>query len=154
MSQERIPRRHSRFSDRMGLDAWSALLTFFTLTGAAAATVLEPVNLSNEELLVLICLAHAGDALSVGALERASFLQAGRLRRIVDKLERRQLIAWRRSRADRRKVLVRMKGAGRRLLDDLTPAIFDLVRRVAEALGQEDTEFMRAKLRKIVSSSR
>jgi hypothetical protein len=60
VSQERIPRRHSRFSDRTGLDAWNELVTFFNLIGSAVAAVLEPVKLSNDELLVLICLAQRG----------------------------------------------------------------------------------------------
>ena len=102
MSQERIPKRRSRFSDRMGLDAWSALLAFFNLIQTAVAAVLEPVNLSNDELLVLICLAHAGDSLSIGEIERTTLFQEERLRRVVDMLEERRLITWRRSRADRR----------------------------------------------------
>jgi DNA-binding MarR family transcriptional regulator len=153
VSQSGLPRRRSRFSDRMGLDAWSALLTFFNLIGAAVAAVLEPVELSSDEFVVLICLAHAGGALSVGEIERASLLGAGRLGRAVDKLEKRRLIAWRRSTADRRKVLVRMKSAGRRLIESLSPAMLELVRSVVEPLGRESTEFMRAKMRKILASA-
>lgn len=153
MSQSGLPRRRSRFSDRMGLDACSALLTFFNLIGAAVAAVLEPVELSNDEFVVLICLAHAGGALSVGELERASLLGAGRLGRAVDKLEKRRLIAWRRSTADRRKVVVRMKSAGRRLIESLSPVMFELIRSVVEPLGRESTEFIRAKMRKILSSA-
>jgi DNA-binding MarR family transcriptional regulator len=153
VSQEGLPKRHSRFRDRRGLDAWSTLLTFFNLIRTAVAAVLEPVSLSNDELLVLICLAHAGGALSMGAIQRSTLLQAGRLRRVVDELEARRLVAWRRSRADRRKVLVRMTRAGRQLTDSLSPVIFELIRRVTEPVGQESTEFMRAKMRKILSSA-
>ena len=153
MSQEGLPRRHSRFSDRTGLDAWNELVTFFNLIRTAVAAVLEPVNLCNDALLVLICLAHAGDALSMGEIERSTLLQAGRLRRVVDELEARRLVAWRRSRADRRKVLVRMTKAGRQLTDSLSPVMFELIRRVMEPVGQESTEFMRAKMRKILSSA-
>jgi DNA-binding MarR family transcriptional regulator len=137
----------------MGLDAWSALLAFFNLIQTAVAAVLEPVNLSNDELLVLICLAHAGDSLSMGEIERSTLFQAERLRRAVDKLEERRLITWRRSQADRRKVLVRKTKAGRQLIESLSPVMFDVVRRVAEPVGQESTEFMRAKMRKILSST-
>jgi len=153
VSQERLPRRPSRFNDRMGLEAWNTLLAFFNLVTTAVAAVLEPVNLSNDELLVLICLAHTDGVLSMGAIERSTCLQAGRLRRVVDKLEERRLITWRRSRADRRKVLVRMTKAGRQLIEGLSPAIFDIISRVVEPLGQESTEFMRAKMRKIISSA-
>lgn len=153
MSQERLPKRHCRFRDRQGLDAWSALCPFFNLIGSAVAGVLKPVNLSNDELLVLTCLAHAGDALSMGEIKRATLLQAGRLRRVVDKLERRRLIAWQRSRADRRKVLVRMKGAACQIVERLSPVMFDLVGRVVEPLGADSTEFVRAKMRKILSSA-
>jgi len=153
VSQERIPKRRSRFDDRMGLDAWNTLLTFFNLVQTAVAAVLEPVNLFNDELLVLTCLAHAGDTLSMGEIERSTLFSAERLRRAVDKLEERRLITWRRSRADRRKVLVRMTKAGRQLIESLSPAIFDIIRRVVEPLGQESTEFMRAKMRKIISSA-
>jgi DNA-binding MarR family transcriptional regulator len=71
----------------------------------------------------------------------------------VDKLEKRRLIAWRRSTADRRKVLIRMKSAGRRLIESLSPAMLELVRSVVEPLGRESTEFMRAKMRKILASA-
>jgi DNA-binding MarR family transcriptional regulator len=151
VSQEGLPRRHIRFGDRRGLDAWSLLLTFFSLMGAAVAVVLGPVNLSNDELLVLICLAHAGGDVSMGQLERSTLLRAARLRRVVDKLETRRLAAWRRSRADRRKVLVRMTKAGRQLTESVSPEMFDLVRGVTEPLGVASTEFMRAKMRKILS---
>ena len=153
MSQDRLPRRRNSFSDRRGLDAWSVLLTFFSLIDSAVATVLESVKLSNDELLVLTCLAHAGDTLSMGEIERSSFLQTARVRHAVDKLEARRLVAWRRSRADRRKVLVRMTKTGRELTDSISPAMFELVRKVAEPAGQEAMEFMRAKMRKIISSA-
>jgi DNA-binding MarR family transcriptional regulator len=153
VSEERLPSRHNRFSDRRALDAWSVLITFFSLIDTAVAAVREPVKLSNDELLVLTCLAHAGDTLSMGEIERSSFLQTGRVRRAVDTLETRRLLAWRRSRADRRKVLVRMTKAGGQLTDTLSTAMFELVRNVAEPIGQEATEFMRAKMRKIISSA-
>jgi DNA-binding MarR family transcriptional regulator len=153
VSQERIPRRHSRFSDRTGLDAWNELVTFFNLIGSAVAAVLEPVKLSNDELLVLTCLAHAGDTLSMGDIQRSSFLQTARVRHALDRLEARRLVAWRRSQADRRKVLVRMTKAGRQLTESISPAMFELVRKVAGPAGREATEFMRAKMRKIISSA-
>jgi DNA-binding MarR family transcriptional regulator len=54
---------------------------------------------------------------------------------------------------DRRKVLVRMTKAGRRLTDRLSPVMFELVREVAEPVGQEATEFMQAKMRRMLSSA-
>ena len=146
MSQDRLPRRRNRFGERMGLDAWNRLVTFFNLIRTAVATLLEPVNLSNDKLLVLVCLAHAADALSMGQIERSTLLQAGRLRMVLDKLERRRLVAWHRSRADRRKVLVRINKAGLQVVESLGPAMFELVDRVAEPLGPDATEFMRAKM--------
>ena len=153
MSHEGLSRRRSRFSDRMGLDTWSVLLTFFNLIGAAVAAVMKPVNLSNDELLVLICLAHAGGTLSMGEIERSSFLHTARVRRTVDKLEARRFLAWSRSRVDRRKVLVWMTKAGRQLTESISSPMFDVVLRVAEPVGQEATEFLRAKMRKMVSSA-
>ena len=153
MSHEGLPRRRIRFGDRRGLDAWSVLLTFFSLIDTAVAAVREPVNLSNDELLVLICLAHAGGDVSMGELERSTLLRAARLRQLVDKLDGRRFAAWRRSRADRRKVLVRMTKAGGKLTESLSPAMFELIRKVMEPVGQEATEFMRAKVRKMISSA-
>ena len=60
MSQEGLPKRRSTFRDERGLEAWSTLLRFFNLLRKAAAARLEPVDLSDEELVVLICLAHTG----------------------------------------------------------------------------------------------
>jgi DNA-binding MarR family transcriptional regulator len=62
-------------------------------------------------------------------------------------------VAWQRSRADRRKILVRIKKAGLHLVESVGPAMFELVRRVVEALGQDGTEFMRAKMRRILSNA-
>ena len=153
MSQEGLPRRRIRFGDRRGLDAWNTLLVFFNLVHTAVEAILRPVKLSNDELLVLICLAHTNGALSMGAIERSTFLRAGRLRRTVDKLERRRLISWHRSRADRRRVLVRIRKAGLQLVEGLGPVMLELVGKVGEALGEDGTEFVRAKIRKIVSSA-
>jgi DNA-binding MarR family transcriptional regulator len=154
MSEERLPSRHNRFTDRRGLDAWYTLLTFFNLVRTAVSSVLEPLKLSNDEFLVLICLAHSDDALSMGAIERSTFLPPGRVRRAVDKLEERRLLTWRRSRADRRTVLVRMKKSGLQLIEGFAPIMFELVARVAMPLGEGGTEFLRAKMRKIMSTAR
>jgi DNA-binding MarR family transcriptional regulator len=89
----------------------------------------------------------------MGEIQRSSSLQTARLRRAVDKLEERRFVAWRRSRADRRKVLVRMTKAGRQLTESISPAMFELIRKVAEPAGREATEFMRSKMRKIISSA-
>jgi DNA-binding MarR family transcriptional regulator len=97
--------------------------------------------------------AHSGDALSIGAIARSTLLPAGRLRRALDKLEARRLIAWSRSGIDRRKVLVQTTKAGRRVLDVLAPTMFDLIGGVVEPLNIESMEFMRAKLRKMISNS-
>jgi DNA-binding MarR family transcriptional regulator len=137
----------------MGLAAWNTLASFFNLIGATVESVLARVKLSNDELLVLICVAHAGDALSIGAIERATLLPAGRLRRALDELDARRLIAWSRSGIDRRKVLVQTTKAGRRLFDTLAPTMFDLIRGVVEPLSIESMEFMRAKLRKMIWSA-
>lgn len=150
MSQEGLPRRRSTFRDGRGLEAWSTLLRFFNLLRKAAAATLEPVDLSDEELVVLICLAHTGGTVSMGEIGRSSLLQAGRLREVVDKLETRRLVACQRPRKDRRKVLTRIERAGRQLLDNVAPTMFGLISRVVEPLGEDGTEFMRAKLRKIV----
>jgi DNA-binding MarR family transcriptional regulator len=137
----------------MGLAAWNTLLTFLNLIGAAVEAVLVRVKLCNDELLVLICVAHSGDALSMGAIERSTLLPARQLKRALDKLDAQRLITRSRSETDRRKVLVRTTKAGRRIIDALAPVMFDLVRGIAEPLGMKSTEFMRAKLRKMVWSS-
>jgi len=60
VSQQGLPKRRSTFRDGRGLEAWSTLLRFFNLLRKAAAETLDPVDLSDEELVVLICLAHTG----------------------------------------------------------------------------------------------
>jgi DNA-binding MarR family transcriptional regulator len=153
MSEERLPSRPKRFCDRTGLQALTALFTFFNLVRTAASGILDPLKLSNDELLVLICLAHSDSPVSMGAIERSTLLQPGRLRRAVDRLEAQRLLVWRRSRADRRKILVRLKKPGLQLINDLAPIMFELVDKVAKALGEHGTEFMRAKMRKVVSTA-
>ncbi len=151
MNDRGLPRQQGRFRGRTGLDAWTTVRRLFNLFSQAVDTILQPFKLPNDELVVLISLAHAGGTLPVGQIERATLFETDRLRRIVDKLETRGLVTRLHQQKDRRKVFVRMEETGQRLLDSIAPVMFELIREVMDTLGTQDTEFMRAKVRKMVA---
>jgi DNA-binding MarR family transcriptional regulator len=151
MNDRGLPSQQGRFRGRNGLDAWTIVHRLFNLLSRAVDAILQPLKLSNEELIVLISLAHAADILPVGQIARATLFETDRLRRAADKLEARGLVTRSHQQKDRRKVLVRMEEAGQRLLDSVAPAMFEFVREVMEPGGREGTEFMRAKVRKVVA---
>ncbi|GAG18674.1 unnamed protein product, partial [marine sediment metagenome] len=143
--------QQGRFRGRTGLDAWTIVHRFFNLLSRTGDAILQPFKLSNDELVMLIALAHAGAALPVGQIARATLFEADRLRRAVDKLEARGLVTRLHQSEDRRRVFVQMEEAGQRLVDSITPTMFELARGIAEAAGTQGTEFIRAKLRKVVA---
>ena len=151
MNDRSLPSQQGRFRGRTGLDAWTTVHRFFNLCFQAGDAILQPFKLSNCELVVLSALAHAGDALPVGQIARATLFETDRLRRAVDKLEARGLVTRLHQQKDRRKVLVRMEETGQRLLDSTAPAMLELVREIMDALGTQDREFLRAKVRKTVA---
>ncbi len=104
-------------------------------------------------MLVLTCLAHAGGALTVSRMARATVLGPARLRQVVDKLERRGAVSRRPLRKDRRRTLVEIERAGRELLDGVAPALFEMFAELLEPIEREGVEFMRAKLRSILGGS-
>ena len=151
MNDRGLPSQQGRFRGRTGLDAWTIVHRFFNLLSRAGDAILQPFKLSNDELVVLIALAHAGAALPVGQIARATLFEADRLRRAVDKLEARGLVTRLHQSEDRRRVFVQMEEASQRLVDSITPTMFELARGIAEAAGTQGTEFIRAKLRKVVA---
>ena len=151
MDDRGLPSQQGRFHGRSGLDAWTTVHRLFNLWSQAVDAILQPLKLSNAELVVLISLAHAGDALPVGQIARATLFETDRLRRATNKLEARGLVTRSHQPKDRRKVFVRMEEAGQRLLDSVGPAMFELIREVMEPAGSEDTEFIRAKVRKVIA---
>ncbi len=151
MNDRGSPSQQVRFRGRTGLDAWTTVHRFFNLCFQAGHAILQPLKLSNDELVVLICLANAGDALPVGQIARATLFEADRLRRAVDKLEARGLVTRLHQQKDRRKVLVRMEETGQRLLDSVAPALFEFMRQMIDARGPQDADFIRAKVRKVIA---
>ena len=151
MSDRGLPSQQGRFRGRSGLDAWTTVRRLFNLLSQAGAAILQPLKLSNAELVVLISLSHAGGVLPVGQITRATLFETDRLRRAVDKLEARGLVTRSHQQKDRRKVFVRLEEAGQRLLDSVAPAMFQFIRQLMEPAGREGTEFIRAKIRKVVA---
>ena len=142
MNDRGLPSQQGRFRGWSGLDAWTTVHRFFNLCFQAGDAILQPFKLSNCELVVLSALAHAGGALPVGQITRATLFETDRLRRAVDKLEARGLVTRLHQQKDRRKVFVRMEETGQRLLDSTAPAMLELVRDIMDALGTQHREHL------------
>lgn len=151
MHHEGAPGQQGRFRGRSGLDAWIVVHRLFNLFSRVGNAILQPLSLSNDELVVLICLANAGDALPVGQITSATLFEPDRLRRAADKLEARRLVTRSHQPKDRRKVIVRMEEDGQQLLDSVAPALFQFIGQIIDTRGPQDAEFLRAKIRKVVA---
>jgi DNA-binding MarR family transcriptional regulator len=82
--------------------------------------ILAPYGLGTTQYNILRILRGAGDAgLPVGAIGERLVTREPDVTRLIDRLERRELVTRSRSATDRRVVLVRLSGSGRSLVDSI-----------------------------------
>jgi DNA-binding MarR family transcriptional regulator len=98
---------------------------------------------------VLATLRRSGGTLRPTDLTNASMLTSSGTTKRLDKLESAGLIARTADPDDRRGTLISLTAAGRRLIDELTPAHLDNERRILGALSEGDQRRLADLLRKL-----
>jgi len=73
----------------------------------------------------------------------------GNITTVLDNLERRGLVRRERQKDDRRKILVRLTGAGRRMISDYFPSHAEAITREMSRLSPEELEQLRSLCRKL-----
>lgn len=90
----------------------------------------------------------------LGKLGQANGLSSTSVTRIVDRLERRQLISRRRESDDRRLVQVHLEPAGERLLGEIRVFRGSNIHRAVEAMTSEERRRLTASMRRLVELAR
>jgi DNA-binding MarR family transcriptional regulator len=98
---------------------------------------------------ILATLRRSGGTLRPTDLTNASMLTSSGTTKRLDKLEMAGLIARAADPDDRRGTLISLTAAGRRLIDELTPAHLDNERRILGALSEADQQRLADLLRKL-----
>lgn len=83
-------------------------------------SLIKRVGLTGPQLMILQEVAHAGEV-SVGEVAKAISLSQGTVTGILERLEKRELVARRRSDTDRRRVMVHVTPSGKSLLKTAPP---------------------------------
>jgi DNA-binding MarR family transcriptional regulator len=98
---------------------------------------------------ILATLRRSGGTLRPTDLTNASMLTSSGTTKRLDKLEAAGLIARAADPGDRRGTLISLTAAGRRLIDELTPAHLDNERRILGALSEAEQRRLADLLRKL-----
>ena len=106
-------------------------------------------GLTGPQLVCLRVLGRLGHT-TPGELAKQVDLSQATVTGIVDRLAARQLVARNRNENDRRHVTVTITGAGRALLQEAPSALQEKFAQRLATLSEEEAEFLRLSLRKIV----
>lgn len=135
---------------------WSALLALQRATHATLQLLLAELvdlDLNPSELNALANLAD-GHGRTVSELGAAVGSRPSTLTSVMDRLERRELIARGSRSGDRRVVLIELTDAGRDVAAAIRKAITDIERRVLGALSADAIDGLRAGLQALTEVSR
>lgn len=120
---------------------------------ASLASRVEPI-LAHHELTLTqwIVLIYLRDGMARTASDIAREFQhdSGALTRVVDQLERRRLLARRRSARDRRTVELGLTASGRKLISVLLPGVVAELNRALEPLSHAEAEQFHAMLHRLL----
>ncbi|MEA2733636.1 MAG: MarR family transcriptional regulator, organic hydroperoxide resistance regulator [Humisphaera sp.] len=122
--------------------------TLDVLAGEMVAEVFKPAELSPTQYNVLRILRGASEPLACGEVADRMIAREPDMTRLLDRLEKRKLVARSRTKADRRVVSVRITDAGMKLLAELDPKVLAAHRRQLGHLGERDLKELIALLEK------
>ena len=83
-------------------------------------SLIKRVGLTGPQLVILQEIGHSDES-SVGEIAKAISLSQGTVTGILERMEKRALVARRRSESDKRRVMVRITAAGRKVLETAPP---------------------------------
>jgi MarR family 2-MHQ and catechol resistance regulon transcriptional repressor len=121
----------------LSLKLWVVLVRAYRAVAARSRQDIERHGLAPSEFAVLEALYHKGD-LPVGDVSERVLLTSGSMTHVVDKLERRGLVARRRCSEDQRITYLSITPTGRTLLASIFPAHAEAIRRATAGLGADE----------------
>lgn len=98
----------------------------------------EDLTEAHYRVLWVLCLSGSNDGMAMGEIADGLVNRASDLTRLVDKMERQSLVRRRADPDDRRRMIVNVTAAGRKVFDRLTPRIKEL--HVAQMAGLTERE--------------
>jgi len=119
------------------LRLWVVLARAFDSVERHSRASIARFGLGTTEFGVLEVLYHKGE-LAVCDVQRRILVESSSTTYVVDKLVKRGLVRRRRSKADRREVLVALTPAGRRLIQAIFPPHATAMRQAVAALAPGD----------------
>ena len=121
----------------LSLKVWVVLARAYRAMAARARRDVERHGLTQSEFAALEALYHKGD-LPVGDLSERVLLTSGSMTPVIDKLERRGLLARRRCSEDQRITYLGITSAGRALMASIFPGHAEAIRRATAGLGPDE----------------
>jgi DNA-binding MarR family transcriptional regulator len=131
------PEKHLRRKECPEEAAYLELCRTTDLLSRPLSALLKPEDLSANQYNVLRILRGAPDGLPCGEIGNRMITRDPDITRLLDRLERRSLIARRRETADRRTVMARITPEGLKLLARLDDPVEATHRRQLGHLGRE-----------------
>ncbi|WAC60283.1 MarR family winged helix-turn-helix transcriptional regulator [Brevundimonas sp. SL130] len=144
------PTVHGRIPD-LEIDAQLclALQTTSSLVTRLYRRLLDPLNLTHPQYLVLLALWESDDALTMGQLSRRTHMDPGGLNPQIKKMEAAGLLERRRDDKDERKVWVRPTPVAWTLRDEVLDVRREVVRRLP--LSEQQIVHLRDLLHKMIA---
>jgi DNA-binding MarR family transcriptional regulator len=100
--------------------------------------------------LAVLCALSERQASSLSEIGRAAAIDLATTRGVVERLEQRKLIALLADKTDKRKVIVVLEEAGRRLLQEILPHAHQITRQTTSSLNPAELVALDFLLRKLV----
>jgi MarR family transcriptional regulator, 2-MHQ and catechol-resistance regulon repressor len=132
----------------LSLKLWVVLARAYNALARQSRRDIEQHGLVVSEFAALEVLYHKGD-LPVGDVSERVLLTSGSMTHVVDKLERRGLLARRRCLEDQRVTYLSITPAGRALMAAIFPAHAEAIRRATGGLGADEKRTLASLLKRL-----
>jgi MarR family transcriptional regulator, 2-MHQ and catechol-resistance regulon repressor len=132
----------------LSLKLWVVLARAYRALAHQSRRDIEQHGLVASEFAALEVLYHKGD-LPVGDVSERVLLTSGSMTHIVDKLERRGLVARRRCPEDQRVTYLTITPSGRALMASIFPTHAEAIRRAAAGLGPDEKRALISLLKRL-----
>jgi len=110
------------------------------------------LTMMRHEILLNLFIQGAPYQLSPGDIANVTFMSTGGVSKALEELERAGYVQRIADPSDRRRVVVRLTGEGRELIEQVQPDIVALQRQVVEALAEDEIDTLNKLLRKLLLS--
>lgn len=132
----------------LSLKLWVVLARAYHALARQSRRDIQRHGLLASEFAALEVLYHKGD-LPVGNVSERVLLTSGSMTHVVDKLERRGLLARRRCAEDQRVTYLAITPTGRALMASIFPAHAEAIRRATAALGADEKRTLVSLLKRL-----